>query len=419
MAEEQSLLAMTRQYFDAAADNVDIPPGIRTQLREPARTVTVNFPVKMDDGSVRVFTGYRVQHSTARGPAKGGLRYAPNVSFEDVQALAMLMTWKTAVVGIPFGGAKGAVVCDPNHHSQHELEGITRRYTSEIVMLLSPERDIPDTDVGTDERTMAWIMDTYSALKGYSVPAVVTGKPLALGGTVGMHRATGRGVVFVLREAAERLGLNLGGGARVAVQGFGKVGTTVAQVLSDVFGARVVAVSDSSAALYHDDGLNLEAVLAHKQQTGALRGFADADELEEPSDVLTVPCDILVPAGTESALTEANAPYIKARLVVEGANAPTTPGADRILRERGVTLIPDILASAGSVTVSYFEWVQGLQSLLWTEAEVTSELREIMLRAFNEVWEVAEARGVSMRVAAYTLGIKRVANAYKLRGIYP
>jgi glutamate dehydrogenase (NAD(P)+) len=418
VAEEQSLLAMARQYFDTAADKVDIPPGIRTQLREAARTVTVNFPVKMDDGSVREFTGYRVQHSTARGPAKGGLRYAPYVTVEDVQALAMLMTLKTAVMSIPFGGAKGAVVCNPALLSRHELEGITRRYTSEIVMLLSPERDILDSDMGTDERTMAWAMDTFSALKGYSVPAIATGKPIAIGGTVGMERSTGRGVVFVLREAAERMGLKLSAETRVAIQGFGKVGTTVAQVLSDVFGARIVALSDSSGTLYDASGLNLEAVLHHKKQVGALATFPDAEHLD-PLDVFTVPCDILVPAGIETVLTEQYAPYVKARLVVEGANAPTTPTADAILHERGVTVIPDIIASAGRVTVSYFEWVQSLQSLFWTEEEVTSQLRIIMLRAFNEVWALAEARGISIRTAAYTLGIQRVANAYKLRGIYP
>ncbi|HEX8681792.1 MAG TPA: Glu/Leu/Phe/Val dehydrogenase [Ardenticatenaceae bacterium] len=417
MSEGQSLLTMTRHFYDAAVQLVDIAPGIRDQLREPARIVTVHFPVKMDDGSVKEFTGFRVQHSTARGPAKGGLRYSPTITQEDAEALAMLMTFKTAVVGIPFGGAKGAVICDPARHSKRELEGITRRYTSEIVMLLGPERDILDTDMGTSAQTMAWVMDTYSALKGYSVPAIATGKPLAIGGTVGIERATGRGVVFVLREAAQRLGLDVGGGARVAIQGFGKLGTTVAQVLQER-GARIVAVGDSSGTLYREDGLDLNAVLDHKQQSGALAHYPDAEHLD-PLDVMTVPCDILVPAGIQSVLTEQNAPYVKARLVVEGANAPTTPAADQILRERDIMVVPDIIASAGRVTVSYFEWVQSLQSLFWTEEEVTKELGEIMLRAFNEVWDVAQKRDVSLRTAAFILGIQSVAKAYQLRGIYP
>jgi glutamate dehydrogenase (NAD(P)+) len=415
--EERSLLAMTRQYFDDAARDMTVPTGIRTQLREPGRTVTVHFPVRMDDRRVKMFTGYRVQHSIARGPAKGGLRFAPDVTLEDTQGLAMLMTFKTAVVDIPFGGAKGAVICDPSHLSARELESLTRRYTSEISMMIGPESDIPDTDVGTDERVMAWVMDTYSAIKGYSVPAVVTGKPLLLGGTRGMDRATGRGAVFVLGEAANRLGIDLGGAA-IAVQGFGKVGTTVALLLSHVFGARIVGVSDSSTALYNDEGLDARALMKHKEKTGSLGGAPGASEIPL-RDLLTVPCDILVPAARENSLTTENAPHVQARLVVEGANGPTTPEADAILRERGVTVIPDILASAGSVTVSYFEWVQSLHSLFWTEEEVTAELRRIMLRAFDRVWFLAAEHATSMRTAAYRLGIERVVNAYHLRGIYP
>lgn len=420
MPEEQTLLEMTRQYYDEAAEQVETVreiPGIREQLRQSARVMTVNFPVKMDNGSIKTFAGYRVQHSRARGPSKGGLRYTPDVTLEDTEALAMLMTWKTAAMGIPFGGAKGSVICDPAALSRRELQGITRRFVSEISILLGPERDIPDTDIGTDERTMAWVMDTYSMLKGYSVPAVVTGKPIAIGGTAGMSRSTGRGVVFVLREAARRMDLDLGG-ATVAVQGFGKVGATVATLLSHVFGARVVAISDSTTTLYHEHQLDLPALLEHKEATGGLRGFAGAQELPL-GDVLTVPCDILVPAARETVLTEANAPHVKARLIVEGANAPTTPAADAILNERGVTIIPDIIASAGSVTVSYFEWVQSLQSLFWTEEEVTTQLRRIMLRAFDEVWTLSAETGVSLRQAAYRIAIGRVATAYKLRGIYP
>ncbi len=416
MPDEASVLEMTREYFESVAVQMGLAEGIRAHLRMPARTLTVRFPIKRDDGSVQMFTGYRVQHSTARGPAKGGLRYAPTVTLGDIQGLAMLMTFKTAVVGIPFGGAKGGVVCDPTSLSKRELERLTRRYVREIALFIGPERDIPDTDVGTDAQVMAWVMDTYSAIRGYTVPAVVTGKPLQIGGTKGMDRATGRGVVFVLREAARRLGLDLAG-ATVAVQGFGKVGRTVAHLMSHVFGARVVAVSDSATALYNADGLDIAALREHKRATGSLHGFDAAQEIT--GEILTVPCDILVPAATESVLTAANAPAVQARLVVEGANAPTTPQADAILRERGILVIPDILASAGSVTVSYFEWVQSLQNLFWSEEEVISELRHIMLRAFEEVWALSEARGLSMRDAAYTVALQRVAQAYDLRGIYP
>ncbi|MDQ4078030.1 MAG: Glu/Leu/Phe/Val dehydrogenase [Chloroflexota bacterium] len=417
MPEGASLLELTRQYFKEAAENTQISPGLRETIREPGRNVTVNFPVKMDDQSVQMFTGFRVQHSIARGPAKGGLRYAPHLTLETVQGLAMLMTWKTAVVGIPFGGAKGGVVCDPSQLSRQELERLTRRYTGEISIIIGPERDIPDTDMGTDEQVMAWVMDTYSAIKGYTVPAVVTGKPVQIGGTKGMERATGRGVVFVLREAARRLGLELGG-ATVAVQGFGKVGATVALLMSHVFGARVVAVSDSSTALYDENRLDVRALMEHKEDTGSLKGFGNAQQIGL-QEILTVPCDIVVPAAVEMVLTADNAPSVQARLVVEGANAPTTPQASSILRERGITVIPDILASAGSVTVSYFEWVQSLQNLFWTEEEVIAQLRRIMLRAFDEVWTLAEERTVSMRTAAYILGIQRVRRAYELRGIYP
>ncbi len=416
MTENENLWAMTRQYYDTAADLARLESGLRAQLRECARMMTVNCPVKMDDGTIQNFTGFRVQHNTVRGPAKGGVRFAPNVTLEDTQALAMLMTWKTAVMGIPFGGAKGAVVVNPSELSQHELQGVTRRYTSEISLLLGPERDIPDTDIGTDERTMAWMMDTYAMVKGYSVPAVVTGKPVIIGGTAGMSRSTGRGVVFVLREAIRRMGIELND-ARVAVQGFGKVGVTVASLLSHIFGARVVGVSDSSVTLYDEEGLDIAAIEQHKKDTGSLRGFG-ATELA-PMDVLTLPCDVLVPAAHENVIHEGNVGNIHARLIVEGANAPTTPAAAEVLRDRQIIVIPDILASAGSVTVSYFEWVQSLQSLFWSEEEVTAQLKRIMLRAFDDVYRLGEERDISLRNAAYIIALQRVAKAYTLRGIYP
>jgi glutamate dehydrogenase (NAD(P)+) len=416
VTESETLREMTRLYYDRAVAHAQIDPGIRDQLRECARNITVSFPVKMDDGTVRHFTGYRVQHNTIRGPAKGGVRFAPYVTLEDTQALAMLMTWKTAAMGIPFGGAKGAVMVNPAHLSSRELQGVTRRYTGEISILLGPERDIPDTDVGTDEQTMAWMLDAFAQVKGYSVPAVVTGKPVLVGGTAGMNRSTGRGVVFVLREAAERMGLVLED-ARVAVQGFGKVGVTVSALLSHVFGARVVAVSDSGVTLYDENGLDVHDIVTHKKETGSLRGFG-ATELASDA-LLTLPCDILVPSALENVLHEGNAHAVQAKLIVEGANAPTTPAADAIFQARGIIVIPDIIASAGSVTVSYFEWVQGLQSLFWEEEEVTAQLKRIMLRAFDKMYCLADEQGLSMRTAAYVLAIERVAKAYALRGIYP
>ena len=419
MSKRDSFWAMTQQYYDQAADQVETfrDSTIRDILRVPARTVTVRFPAKMDDGSLKLLTGYRVQHSTVRGPAKGGLRYTPSASLEYTQALAMLMSWKSALVDIPFGGAKGAVLCDPTQHSQKELQNITRRFTSEIVMLLGPEKDILDTDVGTNERTMAWVMDTYSAIKGYTVLGVAMGKPTAVGGSVGMNRATGRGAVFILREAAQRLGLELGG-AKVAIQGFGKVGTTVAHLLSHVLGVQVIAVSDSKTTLYNPAGLDVQALIEHKEANAHLSGFGDGDELPA-SEIFTIPCDILVPSATELSLTAEVAEQIQARMIVEAANAPTTPAADAILTQRGVTILPDILANAGRVTVSYFEWVQSLQSLFWTEEEVTRQLRDIMLRALDQMWTLAAEKDVSLRMAAYMIAIQRIADAYQLRGLYP
>jgi glutamate dehydrogenase (NAD(P)+) len=420
--EQPDLLTIVQEQFDRAVAQLDIPPGVSRLLREPERTLQVCFPVKMDDGSIRVFSGYRVHHNIIRGPAKGGIRYVPGLTLDQVKALAMQMTWKTAVVDIPFGGAKGGVACDPATLSPGELERITRRYTSEIAMLLGPDTDIPAPDINTDDQTMAWIMDTYSAIKGYSVPAVVTGKPTAVGGSEGRRRATGRGVVFVLREAAERIGLNLRD-ARVAIQGYGKVGQTIAYLLQHVLGIRVIALSDSRGGIYNEAGFDVSAVRRHKRQTGSVVGY-EAAEMISNAELLELPCDILIPAAVESVITAENADRIRARLLVEAANLAITPAADDVLAERGITVIPDIVANAGGVTVSYFEWVQDLQSFFWTDEEVTQKLREIMVDALNQVWQLAEkgdsaGRPLTLRTAAQMLAISRVARALELRGIYP
>ncbi len=403
-------------YADTVAD-MAIHPGVRDQLHEPQRVLNVSFPVKMDDGSVRMMRGYRVHHNIVRGPAKGGIRYTPGLTLEDVQGLAMLMTWKTAVMGLPFGGAKGGVACDPHHLSQDELERITRRYTLEIIPLLGPERDIPAPDLGTDEQVMAWIMDTYSLIKGYSVPAVVTGKPVAVGGSRGRRRATGRGVVFVLRALAERVGLDLRG-ARAAIHGFGKVGSTVAYMCYHVLGAHVVAVCDSRGGTYNPEGLDILELLRYKAETGRVAGFPGGEPIA-PDEVLTVACDVLIPASVERVITAHNAERVQARVIVEAANAAVTPEADRFLWERGVTIVPDVLANAGGVTVSYFEWVQDLQSFFWSEEEVTQQLRTAMGRAFERIFSLASEANISLRKAAYRLAIDRVATAYELRGFYP
>ncbi|HBY99165.1 MAG TPA: glutamate dehydrogenase [Chloroflexi bacterium] len=408
---------MIQEQFDRAVAHLVIAPGYADKLREPQRILTVHFPIKMDDGNIRIFTGYRVHHSITRGPAKGGIRYHPALTLDEIKALAMQMTWKTAVVDIPFGGAKGGVDCDPARLSQGELERITRRYTSEISLLLGPETDVPAPDINTDDQTMAWIMDTYSMMKGYSVPAVVTGKPTAIGGSEGRRRATGRGAVFALREAAERIRLDLRG-AHVVIQGYGKVGQTVAYMLQHVLGIHVIGISDSRGGIYNPDGFDVRAVRRHKRESGSVVGYGEAETITN-AELLELPCDILVPAAVEGVITAANADRIRACLVVEAANMPVTPEADDIFEERGITVLPDIVANAGGVTVSYFEWVQDLQSFFWTDEEVTQKLREIILSALNQVWETAEEKEVSLRTAAQMLAISRVARASELRGIYP
>jgi glutamate dehydrogenase (NAD(P)+) len=407
---------IAQQQFDEAAEHLGLDTGMRDILRSINRELTVNFPVYMDDGSIRVFTGYRVQHNLARGPAKGGIRYHPQVTLNEVRALSMWMTWKCAVVNIPFGGAKGGVQCNPKVMSDKELERLTRRYTTEISILLGPESDIPAPDVYTNARIMGWIMDTYSMHKGYSVPGVVTGKPLSIGGSVGRADATGRGCVYVIAAAAAQRGMPLDG-ATVAIQGFGNAGTAAAQILAER-GCKIVAVSDSQGGVYGARGLDVKALLRHKQETGSVKGFPQSEPLTS-EESLEVPCDLLIPAALENQITERNAPRLRAKIIAEAANGPTTPGADKILEDRGILILPDILANAGGVAVSYFEWVQNLQSLSWKEAQVHAQLQEIMETAFAAVRDVAERHGVGMRTAAQMLAIQRVVQATLDRGVYP
>jgi glutamate dehydrogenase (NAD(P)+) len=412
---ENPLLNAQRQ-FDIAADMLNLDNGLRKILRVPQRELTVNFPVRMDDGSIEVLTGFRIQHNINRGPAKGGIRYHPDVNIDEVRALAMWMTWKCATVNIPYGGAKGAVIVDPKLLSLSELERLTRRYTSEISLVIGPDKDIPAPDVGTTPQIMAWIMDTYSMHSGHTVPAVVTGKPLNIGGSQGRNEATARGLVYVLREASRHLSFDITG-ARVAIQGFGNAGAISARLL-DELGATVVAVSDSRGGIYSRDGLPVGDVLAHKARTGSVIDFPEADRVSN-ADLLELPCDILIPAALENQITARNAERIQARVIGEAANGPTTPAADEILYDRGVFVIPDILANAGGVTVSYFEWVQGLQEFFWSEREVNAQLERVLVGAFQNVLRVAQERRVHMRTAAYLLAVDRVARATTTRGIYP
>ena len=415
-SKHENTLANAQRQFDIAADLLDLDGGLRKILRVPQRELSVNFPVRMDDGRIEVFNGFRVQHNINRGPAKGGIRYHPDVSFDDVRALAMWMTWKCATVNIPYGGAKGAVIVDPKQLSQSELERLTRRYTSEISLLIGPERDIPAPDVGTTPQVMAWNMDTFSMHSGHTVPAVVTGKPLNVGGSQGRNESTARGLVYILREASRHLSFDIAR-SKVVVQGFGTVGLTIARLL-DELGASVIAVSDSRGGIYSQGGLPIGDVVAHKARTGALAEFPGADGISN-KELLELPCDILVPAALENQITAANAGRIKARLVGEAANGPVTPDADDLLYDKGVFVIPDILAGAGGVTVSYFEWVQGLQEFFWSEREVNAQLERVMTGAFQNVLRAAQERKVHMRTAAYLLAVSRVAQATMTRGIYP
>jgi len=408
---------MAKKQIDIASKYLNVEPGLLERLKHTKREVIVHIPVKMDNGEVRIFTGYRVQHDVSRGPAKGGIRYHPDVDLDEVRALAMWMTWKSAVVNIPFGGAKGGVQCNPKEMSPHEIENLTRRFTWEISIILGPEQDIPAPDVYTNPQVMAWIMDTFSILKGYSVPGVVTGKPIELGGSLGRYEATGRGVVIASLEALKHLKKPIEG-AKVVIQGCGNVGGIAARHF-DRLGAKIIGISDSRGGLYNEKGLDIKRILDCKSQYQCL--ICDKKEEEEITneELLELECDILVPAALENQITEKNASRIRARIIAEGANGPTTPEADEILNDKGVFVIPDILANAGGVTVSYFEWVQNLQELLWSEEEVLERLTRIMQRSFREVLEISLAKKIPMRTAALVLGIGRVAEAIRLRGIYP
>ena len=411
-----NLYAAALQQFDKALQYVDINPGIVAHLRLPKRELTVNFPVEMDDGSVRAFTGYRVHHNIALGPTKGGLRYHPAVSLDEIRALAMWMTWKCAVLGIPYGGAKGGVVCDPQDLSVRELENLTRRYATEISVLMNPQGDIPAPDVGTGEREMAWIMDTYSMHHGYSVPAVVTGKPLVIGGSLGRREATGRGVMITTLEALKRRKISIEG-ARVAVQGFGKVGAPAAY-LTQERGARIIAVSDGGGGVYNPSGLACRELLRYARQHGTVSGYPQAEPISN-AELLQLECEVLMPCALENQITAANAGAVRAQIVAEGANGPLTPEADEMLISRGVSIIPDVLCNAGGVSVSYFEWVQGLQSFFWTEDEINERLRQIMVRGFQQVSRLAREKRIDSRTASQVLAIERVAAAMTQRGIYP
>jgi len=407
---------IAREQLHRVADVFGIDANLVNVLQECKKAVVVSIPVGMDDGTTSVFEGYRVTHNIARGPSKGGIRYHPDVILDEVKALAMWMTWKCALMGIPFGGAKGGVVCDPKKLSRTELEKLTRRYTSEIINEIGPEKDIPAPDVGTTPAVMAWIFDTYSMNKGHSVLGVVTGKPLQLGGSLGRQEATARGALFCIREAVRKQGRSVEG-QRVAVQGFGNVGSFLAKFLAED-GAKVIAISDSRTALYNPNGIDVPAAFAHKHETGSLEGLRGAEAITNEELVL-LDCDVLAPCALEQVITAENADRVKARIICEGANGPITPVADEILDDKGILVLPDVLANAGGVVVSYFEWVQGLQEYFWKEAEVNAKLNDIVVRAFNETWATQERRTTSMRVAAYGLAVERVAEATITRGLYP
>ena len=402
--------------FDIAAEHLKLEPGLRQILRTPKRVMEVSIPTKMDNGQVKVFTGFRVQHNIARGPAKGGLRYHPNVTLDEVRALAMWMTWKTATVNVPYGGAKGGVICDPKRMSKGELERMTRRLTSELLPIIGPERDVPAPDVYTDSQTMAWIMDTYSVTIGEAALGVVTGKPVSLGGSLGRNEATARGCLFAVEEACKVKKINLRG-ASVAIQGFGNAGATAAKLFAEKK-ARVIAISDSRGGVFNSRGIDPLKAMRYKERSGTVVGMPGTSRISN-DDLLTLKCDILVPAALENVITLSNAELVKARIVAEAANGPTTPHADEVLARKGVFLVPDILANAGGVTVSYFEWAQDLQGYFWSEGEVNARLETVIKRAFHEVHDTARKHHTHMRTGAYILSVGRVADATIVRGLYP
>jgi glutamate dehydrogenase/leucine dehydrogenase len=406
-----------KKQVDIVGKKLGLNPGIVEVLKNPKRELTVNFPVRMDDGSIRVFTGYRVQHNESRGPFKGGIRYHQQVDIDEVKALSAWMTWKTAVVDVPYGGAKGGIIANPKIMSVGEIERMTRRYASEISLIIGPEKDIPAPDVNTGGREMAWIMDTISMMKGFAVPGVVTGKPLEIGGSLGRPEATSRGLVFTVREAAKKTGLDLKG-ATVAIQGYGNVGAFAHKLIERDFGSKVIAVTDSKGGIINENGLKYDEVIAHKKKTGSVVGFPGSKPVTN-EEILALKVDVLLPCALENVLTKDNAGNVKAKISGEGANGPNTLEADEIMHKNGVLILPDILANAGGVTVSYFEWVQNLYNFAWTEREVNERLDQKITKAFHEVWDMSEKHKVNMREAAYMVAVDRVARATQIRGFYP
>jgi glutamate dehydrogenase (NAD(P)+) len=414
--EDLNPYRISQIQFDIAAEYLKLDPGLRHVLRTPKRILEVSIPTKMDNGQIKVFTGFRVQHNIARGPAKGGIRYHPNVSLDEVKALAAWMTWKTATVNIPYGGGKGGVICDPKRMSKSELERMTRRYTSEILPIIGPERDIPAPDVYTDSQTMAWIMDTYSMTVGYSSLGVVTGKPLSLGGSEGRNEATARGCLYVAEEACRVKKMSLRG-STVAIQGFGNAGAIAARLFAQKK-AKIIAISDSRGGVFNNRGIDPEKAARYKERSGTVVGMPGTSRISN-DDLLTLKCDILIPAALENVITLANADQIKAKFICEAANGPTTPHADEVLARKGIMVLPDILANAGGVSVSYFEWVQNLQRFFWTEEEVNAKLEHIMKRAFGDVHDTARKHRTHMRTGAYILAVGRVTDATTVRGLFP
>jgi glutamate dehydrogenase (NAD(P)+) len=414
--ESSGLYHTTLEQLNAVAKRIGLDPAIHERLRYPRRALVVSVPTLMDDGRTEVFIGYRVHHNTLLGPTKGGIRYHPDVDLAEVSALAMLMSWKCALMGLPYGGAKGGVACDPGRMSVRELERMTRRYTAEVMLLIGPDLDIPAPDIGTDEQTMAWIMDTYAMTQGRTVPGVVTGKPILIGGSAGRRDATGRGLVYALGQASREAGMDLKG-ARVVVQGFGNVGSVAARLLWRE-GCLIVGVGDAKGGIANTRGIDIRELTTHTKETGSVVGFRGTEPVTN-AELLQLPCDVLVPAALGGQLTVENADRIKARIIAEGANGPTTPEADDILADRGVLVIPDILANAGGVVVSYFEWVQGLQYYFWRESEINTRLQELINRAYNQVSSLAKRESINLRTAALILGVRRVAEAFQLRGFYP
>ena len=414
--ESSQLYRAAVEHLDAVAKRINLDAGIHERLRYPRRALVVSVPTLMDDGHTEVFIGYRVHHNTVLGPTKGGIRYHPGVTLGEVTALAMLMSWKCALMGLPYGGAKGGVACDPGSMSRRELEHMTRRYTAEVMLFIGPDLDIPAPDLGTNEQTMAWIMDTYAMTQGRTVPGVVTGKPILIGGSAGRRDATGRGLVYALGPALKGLGLDLKG-ARVVVQGFGNVGSVAARLLWRE-GCTIVGVSDARGGVISSQGMDIRELTNHVKESGSVVGFPGTEPISN-AGLLELPCDILVPAAVGGQITVHNADRIRARVIAEGANGPTTTEADEILADRGILVIPDILANAGGVVVSYFEWVQGLQYYFWRESEINTRLQELIIRAFNQVMALSKREAVNLRTAALMLGIRRVAEGFQLRGFYP